>query len=90
MFQDRLLYFPAKAAVADMVSGGLRAWPATQDFRGLVADPVGSARGTVIVFHGNAGHAGHREYYATALARTGTPEELTWKPFTLYGTTIQR
>ena len=71
MFQDRLLYFPAKAAVADMVSGGLRAWPATQDFRGLVADPVGSARGTVIVFHGNAGHAGHREYYATALTRLG-------------------
>ena len=71
MFQDRLLYFPAKAAVAAMESGGLRAWPAAQDFRGLVAEPVGSVRGTVIVFHGNAGHAGHREYYATALTRLG-------------------
>lgn len=71
MFQDRLLYFPAKAAVAEMVSGGLRAWAAAQDFRGLVAEPVGSVRGTVIVFHGNAGHAGHREYYATALTRLG-------------------
>jgi len=71
MFQDRLLYFPAKAAVADMVSGRLRAWPAQQDFRGLVAEPVGIVRGTAIVFHGNAGHAGHREFYATALTRLG-------------------
>ena len=71
MFQDRLLYFPAQAAAADMVSAGLRAWPAQQDFRGLVAEPVGTARGTAIVFHGNAGHAGHREFYATALTRLG-------------------
>ncbi len=40
MFQDRLLYFPAKATQADMVSEGLRAWPTPQDFRGLVAEPV--------------------------------------------------
>jgi pimeloyl-ACP methyl ester carboxylesterase len=71
MFQDRLLYFPAKAAVGDMVSGGLRAWPTAQGFRGLVAEPVGVVRATAIVFHGNAGHAGHREFYATALARLG-------------------
>ena len=71
MFQDHMLYMPVKAAVADMVSGGLRAWPAPQDFRGLVAEPVGIVRGTAIVFHGNAGHAGHREYYATALTRLG-------------------
>ncbi len=71
MFQDRLLYFPAKAAAGDMVSGGLGAWPAQQDFRGLVAEPVGVVRGTAIVFHGNAGHAGHRAFYATALTRLG-------------------
>ena len=28
-------------------------------------------RATAIVFHGNAGHAGHREFYATALTRLG-------------------
>jgi len=71
MFQERLLYFPAKAAVGSMVSGGLRAWPEQQDFRGLVAEPVDVVRGTAIVFHGNAGHAGHREFYATALTRLG-------------------
>jgi pimeloyl-ACP methyl ester carboxylesterase len=71
MFQDRLLYFPDKASLGDMVSGGLRAWPAPQDFRGLVAEPTGPVRGTAIVFHGNAGHAGHRAFYAKALTRLG-------------------
>ena len=71
MFQDRLLYFPDKAALGDMVSTGLRPWPTPQDFRGLVAEPAGPVRGTAIVFHGNAGHAGHREFYATALTRLG-------------------
>jgi pimeloyl-ACP methyl ester carboxylesterase len=71
MFQDRLLYFPAKATQADMTSGGLRAWPAPQDFRGLVAEPSGPVRGTAIVFHGNAGHAGHRVFYAKALTQLG-------------------
>ncbi len=71
MFQDRLLYFPARAAVADMVSGGLKAWPSADDFRGLVGEPPGAVRGTAIVFHGNAGHAGHRAYYAEALAGLG-------------------
>ena len=71
MFQDRWLYFPDKAALGDMVSGRLHAWPTPQDFRGLVAEPAGPVRGTAIVFHGNAGHAGHREFYATALTRLG-------------------
>ena len=70
-FQNRLLYFPAKAAVADMVSGELRAWPPAEDFRGLVAEPAGVARATAVVFHGNAGHAGHRAFYAAALAPLG-------------------
>lgn len=69
--QDRLLYFPQKAAIEDLVSGGLRAWPTPEAFRGLVAEPAGTARGTAIVFHGNGGHAGHRSYYAAALTRLG-------------------
>ncbi len=75
LFQDRLLYFPAHATVAQMSTGGLSAWPpastGAQDFRGLVAEPAGPARGTAVVFHGNAGHAGHRAYYADALTRLG-------------------
>ncbi|RZL89937.1 MAG: alpha/beta hydrolase [Variovorax sp.] len=71
MFQDHLLYFPAKAAAAEMVAGNLHAWPAAHDFRGLVAEPAGAARATAIVFHGNAGHAGHRAFYAEALTPLG-------------------
>lgn len=71
MFQDRLLYFPSRAAVADLVSPTLRAWPSAHDFLGLVAESAGPARATAIVFHGNAGHAGHRGYYAAALTRLG-------------------
>ncbi|CAB3787856.1 hypothetical protein LMG28614_02593 [Paraburkholderia ultramafica] len=71
ILQDRFLYFPEKAAIEDVTSGGLRAWPTPEAFRGLVAEPAGSARATVIVFHGNAGHAGHRAFYAAALTRLG-------------------
>jgi pimeloyl-ACP methyl ester carboxylesterase len=71
MFQDRLLYFPARAAVDDLAVGGLAAWPSREDFRGLAAQPPGTARATAIVFHGNAGHAGHRAAYAHALTRLG-------------------
>jgi len=71
MFQDRWLYFPDRAKLDEVVSTRLRAWPTPEDFRGLLAEPAGPARGTAIVFHGNAGHAGHREYYAAALTRLG-------------------
>jgi pimeloyl-ACP methyl ester carboxylesterase len=71
MIQNHLLYFPAKAAVEEMVSEGLRAWPTAKEFRGLVAEPAGPVRGTAIIFHGNAGHAGHRTYYAAALTPLG-------------------
>lgn len=71
MFQDRLLYFPQKARVEDLAAGALRAWPSVDDFRGLMADAQGATRGTAVVFHGNAGHAGQRAYYASALAPLG-------------------
>jgi len=71
MFQERFLYFPDRVALGDMLSTGLRAWPTPQNFRGLVAEPAEPVRGTAIVFHGNAGHAGHRTFYATALNRLG-------------------
>ena len=71
LMQDRLLYFPMRATVAQMQAGGLAAWPAAEGFRGLVAEPAGPARGTAIVFHGNAGHAGHRDAYVAALRPLG-------------------
>ncbi|HTN48745.1 MAG TPA: alpha/beta fold hydrolase [Burkholderiaceae bacterium] len=73
VWQDQLIYFPDRATVAQLDTGGLQAWPSAQDFRGLVAEPESerAARGTAIVFHGNAGHAGHRGFYAQALVPLG-------------------
>ncbi|SAK86172.1 Alpha/beta hydrolase family protein [Caballeronia calidae] len=71
VLQDRFLYFPEKARIEDLAFGGLRAWPPDEAFRGLVAEPAEAARATAIVFHGNAGHAGHRSHYAAMLTRLG-------------------
>lgn len=71
ILQNRFLYFPQRATIEQLTSGGLRAWPTPDAYRGLVAEPNGSARATVVVFHGNAGHAGHRSFYAAALTRLG-------------------
>ena len=69
--QDRLLYFPARAPLEAWAVDGLRPWPSEDEPRGLVREPDGPAHGTAVVFHGNAGHAGHRGYYADALAALG-------------------
>jgi hypothetical protein len=65
--QNWLLYFPSRTTVERVTSDDMRPWPSPQDFRGLVAEPRGAVRGTAIVFHGNAGHVGHRARYAHEL-----------------------
>jgi len=75
LFQDRLLYFPdtppLATALAEAKRDGLAPWPAAGDYRGLLREPAGPARATIVLFHGNAGHAGHRARYAEALTRLG-------------------
>ena len=73
MLQDKLLYFPQRASLSDMLMPGFAAWPGAGEFRGLIAVPPSTiqTRGTVILFHGNAGHAAHRRYYADALTAQG-------------------
>lgn len=76
MFQDSLLYFPERAELRELAASPagtrLTPWPAAGEFRGMLAEPVGGAvRGTVIVFHGNAGHAGDRLFYAEMLNPLG-------------------
>ncbi len=75
--QSRLLYFPGgtdRTAIERQAARfGLRPWPASgPELRGLLgnAGPSGN-RGTILVFHGNAGSAGDRAYYALALERRG-------------------
>jgi len=75
MFQDHLLYFPDSAPLAEVVvearRDGLEPWPDASDFRGLLREPRTAARGTLVFFHGNAGHAGDRGWVAQALADVG-------------------
>ena len=79
--QNRMLYFPdpAPPSAANLRPAdgpALAIWPAASGaaFRGYAsADPMEPvpARGTVVVFHGNAGSARDRGYYLAALERRG-------------------
>ena len=64
--QYRLLYIPDRMdsgrAVAMAERGGLAPWPSATDIRGRVAEPDAPAKGTVAVFHGNAGDALGRDF----------------------------
>jgi uncharacterized protein len=75
LFQDRLLYFPDTPPLATVLAeakrDGLAPWPAAGDYRSLLREPAGPARATIVLFHGNAGNAGHRSWYAEALTRLG-------------------
>jgi uncharacterized protein len=75
VFQDRLLYLPAAAPLAEVIADarrqGLAPWPDEGTYRGLWREPAGPARATVILLHGNAGHAGHRYAYAEVFVRLG-------------------
>jgi hypothetical protein len=68
MFQDSQLYFPDTPPLATVLDAAqrdrLQAWPSATDYRGLRREPKGPARATLLLFHGNAGHAGHRAPYA--------------------------
>jgi len=69
--QDRLLYYPSQLLPTknEMAVEQIEYWPDKGSvYRGFVGTAIGHARGTVIVFHGNAGTAADRSYYARALA----------------------
>lgn len=100
VFQNRLVYLPARSSVDQLNQtarlNALNLWPEDSgNYRGFIPDDdPPAARGTVIVFHGNAGAAIHRQYYVPPLqkqnfrvilaeypgygARTGKPGEKTF------------
>lgn len=75
VFQDDLIYFPDNlpraALLAEARRYNLSPWPGAEDYRGWLHESVGPARATVVLLHGNAGHAGQRGEYATQLSRLG-------------------
>jgi len=77
LFQDHLIYLPQKLSEDAMKSRAtalrITLWPAGgADVSGFLAEPPAtSVKGTVIVFHGNAGTALARTYYVDSLTRLG-------------------
>ena len=72
VFQRLLLYYPSDYKPSkEFLSGeNLRYWPSSKLYRGLTsARELADAKGTVIVFHGNAGTAYHRAFYINALSK---------------------
>ena len=71
IFQRKLLYLPNKIQLPEerAIDEGLLYWPSIENFQGFISQgEPGDAKGTVIVFHGNAGAAYHRSFYAKALS----------------------
>lgn len=72
MAQRHMLYFPdsTRLSPAQASEMRLRHWPSVERFHGFVAQQESQdVRGTVIIFHGNAGAALHRLFYVNALIR---------------------
>ena len=74
IFQRQLLYLPSHFQLSEerVLEEGLRYWPSFEDYRGFIGSQESAdVKGTVIVFHGNAGAAYHRDYYFKALSHLG-------------------
>lgn len=74
LLQRHFLYFPdpVPASPAQLDAAGLSAWPGRGEARGYIGVArAAAARATVLVFHGNAGSAWQRAYYAVALELQG-------------------
>ena len=98
VFQRKLIYFPEKHSIKEQQKlaeqYNLELWPSKDNYLGLMSKSANTAsKGTIIVFHGNAGSAINRIYYLQALekldyrvilaeypgygARKGSPSEAT-------------
>ncbi|WP_326499076.1 alpha/beta hydrolase [Methylomicrobium sp. Wu6] len=76
LLQRKMMYFPARFSRAQqdelMADLKLQPWPPGGERRGMISQmSLGDAKGTVLVFHGNAGAALHRAYYIDALQSLG-------------------
>ncbi len=73
-WQRRMLYYPDVTLPEEQQWQllALTPWPANDaNYRGWLGGEVIQPKGTVVVFHGNAGAAWHRAYYTEALGRLG-------------------
>jgi pimeloyl-ACP methyl ester carboxylesterase len=74
-FQEKMFYYPdtQKPSQDSLTPYHIKFWGAAlDDYRGYMSTvPIQSPKGTVIVFHGNAGSAAGREFYVQALTPLG-------------------
>jgi pimeloyl-ACP methyl ester carboxylesterase len=73
--QRDMLYFPSTylPPQASLTDYNIQFWPSDSNgYRGFISTVhTGKTKGTIIVFHGNAGTAADRVYYVEALAQLG-------------------
>jgi len=74
--QEGMLFLPERAPLATVCreagAAGFRLWPeASSAYRALLAEPAGTAHGTCVIWHGNAGSARQRDYLAAPLLQLG-------------------
>ncbi|MGR8931206.1 MAG: alpha/beta hydrolase [Gammaproteobacteria bacterium] len=76
LLQRKMLYFPSRFSQEQQANLTtelkLQAWPSADNQRGFIGKPSPvDAKGTVLVFHGNAGSAIHRRYLIDGLQAQG-------------------
>ncbi|MGY6276860.1 alpha/beta hydrolase [Methylomonas sp. MgM2] len=76
LLQRKMMYFPARFTSKQqesLLAGlNLRPWPSADEPHGFIsARPIKQAKGTIIVFHGNAGSAMHRTYFIDGFQSLG-------------------
>ncbi len=73
--QRNMLYYPSTYLPSQtfLSSYNMQFWPTDpNDYRGFIGNPAANeAKGTIIIFHGNAGTASDRAYYVRALTNLG-------------------
>jgi pimeloyl-ACP methyl ester carboxylesterase len=73
--QYNMLYYPSSylPSAAELTANNIQFWPSGPiGYRGFIgADEIRNIKGTIIVFHGNAGTADDRVYYIEALGSIG-------------------
>ena len=76
LFQRKMIYFPETYSLArqpDLISPlYIKPWPSEENYRGFIShNEIAQAKGTILIFHGNAGSARGRLYFIEAMEQLG-------------------
>ena len=76
LFQRKMIFFPETYPLTrqtEFISPfNLKPWPSEENYRGFIShNQLAQAKGTILIFHGNAGSARGRIYFIEALEQLG-------------------